>query len=389
VKMTTGSDIADFRVNVSTDAGPGKSGSYWSRVWQGGDKPPTYHDDRALYLELANGTQLFLPRLPKRMRTFEHGYKMDLISYRDNVGKYGSGVNAPPTYTATAENVLGAFGFQSGWVSNDDLALLGKLREKVQGSTFNAAVFLAEGHQALTMIAHAASALDGAYRHAKRGDFASAGKSLAKYERNQGRGFKTLANNWLELQYGVLPLLSDVFDAACTVAKLTAFPLQQTVTVTRKVNGRVVPSSYWVTPRGSGFEAVKIKAIIREVNIPSLIGLSDPASVVWEKLPYSFVVDWFVPIGSYLAARGLSQSLSGTFVTTRTTKWSMNGFASNVPWASYDQTISSYRRREVHVVRSVSDNLVVPTPSIKPLGKAASWRHAANAIALLTQKSRL
>lgn len=386
--MTTGSDVVDNRITVTLGTGVQKVGTYWSRVWQGGDavipKRPL-----VVYLTLADGTKLYR-RAPRRIAKEEHNYKMDLVSSNNPAGSYRNPLRpSDPPVTSSAEGQMGGVaGFVSKWTTNDELALLGKLRDQVQGSSFNAAVFLAEGNQALHMILSAASALDGAYRHAKRGNFAAASKSIARYERKQGRGSKTLASNWLEYQYGVKPLLSDVFDAAVTLAKLTNFPMQQTVTVTRKVPGTIKAASPGlVKANGEGFDAMKIKAIIREVNIPSLIGLQDPASVVWEKLPYSFVVDWFLPIGSYLSARGLSQSLTGTFVTTRTTKWKVTNLTSVLN--TYQMTdMDRWRHREVHMTRTVSTTLFVPYPSVKPLAKAASWAHAANAVALLTQKIR-
>lgn len=31
------------------------------------------------------------------------------------------------------------------------------------------------------------------------------------------------------------------------------------------------------------------------------LGLSDPASIIWEAVPFSFVIDWFLPIGSWIS----------------------------------------------------------------------------------------
>jgi hypothetical protein len=310
-----------------------------------------------------------------------------------------SGLNPLGTYTANGSNtavytafdaLCGGCKFTTKWTSNDDIALLGKLREKIAGSTFNAAVSLAEANQSLQMILSAAKALDGAYRHAKRGDFVSAQKSIVAYERGAGRSHtlkKTMTSAWLQTQYGIAPLLNDVFEAAQTLAHLTSVPLQQVYTVTSKKKGVVsvfiAPANYKLSA-SEGFEAVKIKAIVREVNVVQLLGLTDPLSVAWEKLPYSFVIDWFTPIGAFLAARGLAQALTGTFVTSRTVRWSANGayLVGYKSFSGFDQ----YRSRYVSVSRSISTTLSVPRPTIKPLEKMATWSHTASAVALLLQR---
>jgi hypothetical protein len=291
----------------------------------------------------------------------------------------------PPIY-GTVESLVGSPTFDDPWTSNDDLALLGKLREKVMGSTFNAAVFLAEGHQALELITSAATAIYKAHLHASRGDFKKATAAISGYEKKQGRSAmpRAVGRKWLANQYGVQPLLNDVQDAAKTLAHFLSFPLQQTYTVSRKRSGAVLtgnPIRFHTT--GTGFHAKKIKAIIREVNVPQLLGLTDVASVAWEKLPYSFVADWFIPIGSYLSARGLAQSVTGTFVTSDTVSWKTGGYTVTGFYAYGG--FENYRKRSVILNRSVSTSLSVPKPTVKPLAKAVTWTHAANAVALVTQ----
>lgn len=381
--MTVGSDVQDFQTMVGLSTGVQLAGSFWARTWSGGDNPspkpvypPAYDPATGLYNHFHH------VRPPKRGRSNgEHSYTMTLVSKFNPVGSYYS---SPNWYTTTFEGLVGGCTATATWTANDDIALLGKLREKVIGSSFNAAVSMAEGHQSLELILKAAKTLDDVYRHAKRGDFKAASKSLAGYTKKDGKGAKavakTLSKGWLTNQYGIQPLLSDVYDAACTLAHLSSVPLQQTFTVSRKNKGgahsggpTVLDYRYAIS-----FKAKKIKAIISEVDVVSMLGVTDPASVAWEKLPYSFVVDWFVPVGNFLSARGLARSVTGTFVTTFTTKVTVGG-AVGIEQHGLDE----YRYRSVTVDRSVSTSLDVPLPKIKPLSEWLSWSHATSATTLL------
>lgn len=405
--MTVGSDIADYRVTMNLSSGPNqKVGTYWKRVWSGADqttipKPSNIFSD---YFSRINAGVLdadpsapisatFVRRKwdrpPKRARRDEHAYSMTLESSFNPLFKYGSPGPTAPTLTTSWEGAVGLYVVSIPWVSNDDIALLNKLREKVAGSDFNAAVSLAEAHQSLVLIATGAQRIAGAIKAVKRGDFRAASKALS----GPGNGRKIVARNWLELQYGVKPLLNDVYNAAQSLAHFTGTPVRMTHTVYRSVRGTVTTQSQstvrWSTASAS--KAVKIKAIISEVNIPSLFGLTDPASVLWEKLPYSFVVDWFVPIGNYLAARGLAQSITGTFVTSTITRMQCANPARTAFGESVQQWTDEYkstRYRTVQLDRTISTTLSVKMPGIKPLSKWASWTHAANAVALLSQLKR-
>jgi hypothetical protein len=186
----------------------------------------------------------------------------------------------------------------------------------------------------------------------------------------------------------VQPLLSDVYNAAQTIAHLTSVPLQKTYTVARRRGGVVTPSSPTLVEytEKEGFEGVKIKAIIKEVNVLGALGLNNPAGVLWEKLPYSFVIDWFLPVGNYLEALGLAKNLTGTFVTSRIVKYAANGISFK---ASSGNVIVSgggdVRYRYVTLVRTVSTSLDVPMPSYKPLAKSATLSHVTSTLSLLRQ----
>jgi len=285
-----------------------------------------------------------------------------------------------------------------GWSNNDDIALIGKLREKVAGSDFNMGVFLGEGREALSMIAGNATKLFKAYSLVKQGNIIGAAAALAT---TKSKGLvkspflkfdpslkKSPAKLWLELQYGWLPLIKDVQGGAEFLGKLLNFPMVQTYKVrTKKKWAKCDNPDNYTNFYFDGKTTGQLIAKLTEVNPYQLSGLLDPASVAWELTPFSFVADWFIPIGNYLAARSLASALTGTFVTTKTVrifgeadglKNTDNGIVKTIYTA---QPRGFYRT--ITVDRTVSTSLQVPLPNFKTLDKIASWKHCANAVALL------
>jgi len=95
-------------------------------------------------------------------------------------------------------------------------------------------------------------------------------------------------------------------------------------------------------------------------------------------MPWSFVVDWFIPIGQYLDARAVSSCVTGTWVVSHLLKAFRGGITGKLPSGNY------YHKYN-HFVRQVSAFAPpLPLPEFKGLAKSASWQHCANAIALLT-----
>lgn len=333
-----------------------------------------------------------LARPPKRKRTTEeHAYSVDFLTETHGL-VIEKQIGYPVTDNSTSA-YLGVGAIDWGWTSNDDLLLAGKLREAVVGSDFNAGVFLAEGRTACEMIANSARRIARSLLYLKKGRFPQAIRSLTDHwPRAQSKELlalsrrKTLANNWLELQYGWMPLLQDAKSGAEFLAHHFSVPLQMTLRVSRRSRGG---SFITTSPTNANyadsvcFRRTSIKAVLKERDVIQLSGLVDPLSVAWELVPYSFVIDWFIPIGNYLAARGLAQGLTGTFTTS--TLWRVRGRGlarTNPAWQVMSVSpppsvdYGSFRR-------SISTSLPIPVPSVKPLSKVLSWTHAANAVALL------
>ncbi len=110
---------------------------------------------------------------------------------------------------------------------------------------------------------------------------------------------------WLEYNYAWKPLLSDIY-----LLLNDPFPLPYRVLETRYKQSlsRVNTSTLSGTKGGRFQDDIKFKITVRgkvTVNGTALaaissFGVTNPLSLAWELLPFSFVVDWLLPIGSYL-----------------------------------------------------------------------------------------
>jgi hypothetical protein len=330
---------------------------------------------------------------------------------------YRNNWNEPLANAVAFELGYGPYGFTGmvaaphiPWVAdildaNDIAKGLGKLREKLYGSDFNMSVFLGEGHQTLGLIADTAKRIGRSLRAVRRGDLRLASRFLLDGTSREGlqnlkRGSATkglnrkkaassMGNDWLELQYGWLPLLEDTYGAAQSLAHTLKAPAmlkvsasrQRMTTVTMQLgaNGPYRDARYWFTKSNSS----RRRWTVWFKERPALsyqLGLMDPQLVAWELVPWSFVIDWFIPIGQYLDARASVSSIKADLWVVSSKD---EGFT---PGKSVTGALlqGSAHFRDGRFVRTVSTQPPeIPFPRFKPLSQVASWQHAANAIALL------
>jgi len=330
-------------------------------------------------------------RVPKRARLDEHFYTCSFQTFSTGIVNYT--IPGVGNFSNATNSIVNSYVVNNPWSSNDDLKLIDKLRTRVAGSDFNAGIVLGEAHKTLELIASSATKIYKALNAVKRGDVVSATNHLLgrrplasrKADSAVRKSRRTIQENWLQLQYGWRPLLQDCKDGAEFLAHHLNSPIQQTVRVSREQPGSVTWSGTagWKYSKSQILTRGSIKALIKEKNVPALAGLQDPASVAWELVPYSFVADWFIPIGTYLHARGLSQSLTGTFVTSQVYRERHSGIE-NFGLGYGFGLQGDVMLEKGSMTRSVSTTLQIPLPSMKPLSKVASWEHCANAVALLT-----
>lgn len=415
--MTSGTRVQDFSVvvnsttttfpgGVTTVDGPAWVGRKVTRTWSGGNYPsqkPTY---RAIHWRDPRSGEVhtYKQRVdqPVRTKTTPHSYSCTITDFSSVPLVLDISTNGVPSSRRDSTSMYlvgpGVGSASNYWNSNDTIALIGKLQTEVSGSDFNLGVALAESGPALMMIAENATKLYRAIKAVKRGDIVAAGKALATSKRkpiarkNSDFAGKTAADLWVELQYGWKPLLSDIKGGAEFLSNTLNVPVVRTYRVRQKKNLSYPASaggSKNYADRSGSVSRGQIIARISEKDVAKLSGLLDPLQVAWELLPWSFVADWFMPIGDYLQARNFVRGITGEFVTTiyEVEKCSWRG-----PQDVHNGTLDSVSKMSnatstyVYVTRTVSSAISVPFPNFRKLDEVASWSRCANAIALITQQ---
>lgn len=289
--------------------------------------------------------------------------------------------------------------------SSVDAEATTKVRNVLKDQTVNLAQAFAERKMTANLILETAKKLATAYYHLREGSLAKAADALGvhagsralrtykkKFEKSQR---KAAANSWLELQYGWKPLLNDVYGSAELLAQKFYAESKGKAkasakrSYTRVITGVIdnVPYEDTITTEIEVKYTLYYSTTTEALHTLSQVGISNPAVLAWELLPYSFVVDWFIPIGNYLssidATLGLNFLQGARTIFERTTvvrKYTCKDRYNGLDYYTVDAVGI---KRGYRVTRtSLKDFPTVMYPTFKnPL----SMGHALNAIALLTQ----
>lgn len=289
-----------------------------------------------------------------------------------------------------------------------------RLLLNIQDQSVNVAQMIAERKQTLSMIADNATRIANAIRAVRRGDIGSAVASLGggspsrrirrNLRANRGTSARQVSQNWLQLQYGWLPLLSDVDGLAKQLASdrptyadiraegsATLRDSYQLINIPAdKYNfGQEVTIDQKVTVKQVAYFQIKAET----TALAGQLGLTNPLALAWELVPYSFVVDWFLPIGNYLQSLDATAGCqftdgSVTTVTETIVTWRWFGDGSADPGfgtrRDWHQSMNyTVKEKVLSIDRSKMSSF--PSPMLPDVKNPLSWRHAANALALLRQ----
>lgn len=212
---------------------------------------------------------------------------------------------------------------------------------------------------------------------------------------------KTLADNWLELQYGWKPLLQSIDGTMRATANYLASgsPVVREVSASAKKATRAsigifdVMWGYRIGHRVTMTDQV-CKLGIRfgvDSNLKaylSQLGFTNPVNLAWEVLPFSFVVDWFLPVGPYLES--LSAWDGCTFMDGYRTDYIHEHIFSEIcvkDWPEpptglvFHSKYGYWTRETINMTRTKLTSL--PSQRIPSLKNPISTTHALNGIALM------
>lgn len=189
-----------------------------------------------------------------------------------------------------------------------------RLRNKVRGDTSSLGTFFGELGESVDLINHRGRWLFEAARMAQKRDVGGLLKHLfatGAPGRTYGSPRKLpkssdAASLWLEYSFGWKPALDDVFGAMTTMASYGKLGHSAARVWDRTVYREV----FWDAPNRQQYalwqQGVSMALTARMDNpnlwLASRLGLLNPVQVVWQLVPWSFLVDRFVNISTVLGS---------------------------------------------------------------------------------------
>lgn len=266
-----------------------------------------------------------------------------------------------------------------------DLAIT-SAHARVNVSEAMAIVGLAEGQKTISSIASILKRLVGLTKNIVRLNIPGIAKELTP---------KELANRYMEARYAIRPLMYDLksyvdaYSNASTIGKRLTFRGSErdgdsesstsTIYETQGSGGYTIHREYYVTYSMERTVAVRsgVLTAIENLNPLQIWGFDDVLESLWELVPLSFVIDWFINVGQKIAAHtpecGLrtlaswytleeriyqAKTLSGTNIY-------LSGSPSNERMDDYYLAASGMISREIITKRRV------PNP---PMNLLPSWK---------------
>lgn len=270
------------------------------------------------------------------------------------------------------------------------------IRLKVKDAAVNLSVSAAEFKKTVTGLAQNFNDIVGIYRAVRKGNFGKAMSYLKPDLRarapRQGFSTRDAAGRWLELQYAINPLIGDL-EAGYKYINENREALM-TYSVSANLNATVpehsIASDSYMSLKASGRRGVRTKVhfLIDNPRLreASRLGLTNPLVVAWELIPYSFVIDWLLPVGNMLEA--LDATVGTTFISGTRTRWvdvdvvgttnpEYLGFA-DWPNSGMSPVAASSK------IYSISREALTSYPMVLPYAKNPfSTSHLINAVALV------
>lgn len=282
--------------------------------------------------------------------------------------------------------------------AGSDAGLLNRAMANLNGGSFDVLVTAWELPETLLMIASAAEAAWRATKRFLKGDVVGGIKALGQYEdlsrRQKGKlkeasklNKRTADGVILENNLGWQPFLSSIDSG---LAALEA-NFQEGKEFRKRVSNRKVSLKEKKIERSQRGFAENEQSVYRPrteitlhgtvadsgtVQLASL-GLANPATVAWNILPYSWLIDYFVGVNDYLSALTGTMGFTNVWATKLTISESLVLSVANA--GRPKQSIVEIQRRPIEIIK--------PT---FPASKLAGFTHTKmlNTLAVTRQRMR-
>jgi hypothetical protein len=131
----------------------------------------------------------------------------------------------------------------------------------------------------------------------------------------------TAARYWLEYNYAWKPLFNEAYGLYELLTEQLKPALlvhaSRTISWPFEFHDVRLKGANWYNQSGSYSGKVKTESTVRltgridnDFLRTASAGFTNPAAIAWELVPYSFVIDWSLPIGNYLQAATATQGLA-------------------------------------------------------------------------------
>lgn len=270
-------------------------------------------------------------------------------------------------------------------ISEMDGKLVKKFYDKLSNQKVHIGNIIAERAQTLDLLRSAILGLKSLIG-VKKGVI----KSIVKAGLDPIKTAKRLSNNYLAFQFGVQPLLSDIYASV----EILRDPNMGTDTIAIRTNSTKYVS---LMRNGASVAGRLSRSYVYYFSVSSDLsrslnsfGLVNPAEIAWEVLPWSFVVDWLLPVGTFISSL---TSLTGiTFVSGVHTEKFLGTYDSTPTQVDLSLLHDGQPHFQVYGNYGMSYTIreVVSSPpdayTMLQLKSPISWTHGLESLALTVQK---
>lgn len=169
---------------------------------------------------------------------------------------------------------------------------------------------LAEAVSAADNLGRSATNVLSVLRAAKHGNWGLVMRKLAPSE--------SISSNYLKLHFGLMPLLQDAKGTYDVLSGKVKLPM--ILTARKRNTAHKDFDDLWdkwgnIREARDKFTEKALVSVTAKIEDPGLVqasslGLTDPLAMAWEIVPWSFVFDWFMPVGNMLEALNATKGLS-------------------------------------------------------------------------------